>query len=285
MTKTIIGLRELAPHFSALFCDIWGVVHNGIAAFAPACEALIRYRATGGAVLLLSNAPRPEASVAAQIEALGVPREAYDRIVSSGDLTRRLIAERGSQKLTHIGPPKDLPLFEGLNAPRVPLSEATYIVCTGLDDDEIQTEEDYRDLLEEARVRDLPMICANPDLSIERGGRVIPCAGAIAQAYLQMGGRVIQAGKPHAPIYDLAMAELGQIRSGLSRDNVLAIGDSLRTDISGATGFGLVSLFVAEGLHRSEISKLAGSDILEAACEFARSRTPRADHVMTHLRW
>lgn len=285
MAQPVTGLRELSLRFPALFCDIWGVVHNGIAAFGPACEALTRYRAEGGVVILLSNAPRPHGSVAAQIAALGVPTTAYDRIVSSGDLTRRLITERGSQPLHHIGPPKDHALFEGLSAPRVAVRDAAYIVCTGLDDDETQTAGDYRNVLEEALARGLMMICANPDLSIERGGRVVPCAGAIAQAYLEIGGEVVQAGKPHAPIYELAMAELGAMRGGLARSDVLAIGDSLRTDIAGAAGFGLASLFVAEGLHAGDIGGLGGEGALEAACDFARSRSPRADHVMTHLRW
>ena len=293
-TTGVAGLSALAGAHDALLCDIWGVVHNGVTPFAGACDALIRFRAQGGHVLLVSNAPRPNGSVKAQLELLGVPREAFDDVLSSGDMARAHIIAQGGKPLHHIGPPKDLPLFEGIDALRVPLAEADYVVCTGLFDDERETAQDYAGSLREMATRGLTMLCANPDLVVDRGGQLVPCAGAIAALYETMGGAVIQSGKPHRPIYDAALARIGGWLGGQGRAfdprRVLAVGDALRTDIAGAVGAGIPSLFVVEGIHAEEISaeEIAGErpdDPVEAALAWLARQAQRPDHAIATLRW
>ena len=222
----------LAVRYDVVLCDVWGVVHNSLVAFAEAGEALARFRARGGAVVLITNAPRPGAVVKRQLDRLGVPHAAYDAIVSSGDVTRRIIAARRGA-LYHLGPERDRPLFEGLAAAFAGAEDADFVVCTGLFNDEGETPEDYRPLLERLRARKLAMICANPDLVVARGTKLIYCAGALADLYTTLGGEVVYAGKPHRPIYEdaLAMAAARGCRAPLER--VLAIGDSIRTDLAG----------------------------------------------------
>jgi HAD superfamily hydrolase (TIGR01450 family) len=296
----IAGLSALADAHDALICDIWGVVHNGVTPFSGACDALSRFRAQGGFVLLVSNAPRPHGSVRAQLDLLGVPREAYDDVLTSGDMARAHIIAQGRAPLHHIGPPKDLPLFAGLDAPRVPLTDAAYVVCTGLFDDERETAEDYRPTLSEMAARGLTMLCANPDLVVDRGGELIPCAGAIAALYETMGGPVIQSGKPHAPIYEAALGRIGSWLAGkggsLDRRRVLAVGDAIRTDIAGAVSAGIPSLFVVEGIHAEEIAGHAmaadgpesadvSPDISDAAVNWLARQSCPPDHVIAALRW
>ncbi len=170
----------LAPGYDAVLSDVWGVVHNGVAATPAACDALTRFRAQGGTVMLITNAPRPGAVVVKFLDRLGVPRGAYDGIVSSGDVTRTVMAARPGNKVLHIGPERDLPIFDGLGLDFVPLAEADYAVCTGLRDDETETAENYRDELAAMRARGLFMVCGNPDLVVERGDKLVPCAGAVA---------------------------------------------------------------------------------------------------------
>jgi HAD superfamily hydrolase (TIGR01459 family) len=273
---------DIAGDFDAILCDVWGVIHNGVAPFAPACEALQRFRAGGGKVLLLSNAPRPGGSVRIQLARLGVPEDAYDDVLTSGDATRTLIGARAGEPLLHIGPGRDLALFEGLDAPRVPLSQAGYVVCTGLLDDETETAEDYLPELTGARALGLTMICANPDLVVDRGGRNIPCAGAIGVAYQELGGAVIYPGKPHRPIYEMALGRLDSLmgkRPGLSR--LIAVGDAIRTDIAGAALMGLSSLMVLEGIHAHEVRGLDRPGL--ASWLAAQSHPP--DFAMAALRW
>ncbi len=252
------GIAPLAPGTRAWLVDLWGVLHNGVAPFAPAVAACCRYRREGGLVLLLSNAPRPWQSVAAQLDRIGVTREAWDAIVSSGDAARALIARLGRAAVFHLGPERDLALYEGLDVHRVPAESAEAVVCTGLFDDETETPEDYVALLAGFRARELPMICANPDLSVERGDRIVHCAGALAQAYARIGGEVAYAGKPYLPVYDMAFAALAR-REGrpLAKETVLAIGDGIRTDIEGAAAAGVRAVYVASGVH-------AGADTLDA---------------------
>jgi HAD superfamily hydrolase (TIGR01459 family) len=291
----IAGLSALAGTHDALICDIWGVVHNGVTPFAGACDALIRFRSQGGRVLLVSNAPRPHGSVKAQLDLLGVPREAYDDVLTSGDMARAHIAAQGGAALHHIGPQKDLPLFDGIDAPRVALADASYVVCTGLFDDERETAQDYAPSLEAMKARGLTMLCANPDLVVDRGGQLIPCAGAIAALYETMGGPVIQSGKPHRPIYDAALARiggwLGESGRVVDARRVLAVGDAIRTDIAGAVGAGIPSLFVVEGIHAEEIasSDQADGDTVpdsaDAAVIWLARQSHRPDHVIAALRW
>jgi HAD superfamily hydrolase (TIGR01459 family) len=244
----------LADGYDVVLSDVWGVIHNGIASFPEACDALARFRAKGGSVALITNAPRPGQVVVKLLDRLKVPRDCYDAIVSSGDVTRAVMAARPQKAVFHIGPERDLPIFDGLDLRFVPLDEADYVVCTGLFNDEVETPENYRELLTAVRARNLFMLCGNPDLVVERGEQLLYCAGALADLYGTLGGEVLYAGKPHRPIYDLALERIAALRGGPApRQRVLAIGDSVRTDLTGATGFGIDCLFVTAGIHAEEL--------------------------------
>jgi HAD superfamily hydrolase (TIGR01459 family) len=276
---------RLAPSYDAVLSDVWGVVHNGVAAFPAACDALARFRAAGGRVVLITNAPRPGEVVARMLDKLAVPRAAYDTIVSSGDVTRAEIAERPGKNLFHIGPPRDLPIFDGLGRNFVPLADADYVVCTGLTNDEVETPDDYRPQLEELLKRRLFMLCANPDVVVERGDKLVYCAGALADLYAEMGGEVLYAGKPHRPIYDRALAQAASARGSappLSR--VLAIGDSVRTDLTGAAKRGIDCLFVTAGIHAEELGHRDDPDLSVLGTIFAAAGVaPKA--VTRRLQW
>jgi HAD superfamily hydrolase (TIGR01459 family) len=275
-----------AAAYDVVLSDVWGVVHNGVAATPEACDALARFRAMGGTVVLITNAPRPGEVVARfTLDRLGVPRAAYDGIVSSGDVTHALIAARAGERVLHIGPERDLPIFAGLDAPIAPLEDADYAVCSGLADDTVETPQDYRELIERMRARALPMICANPDVVVERGDKLVYCAGAIADLYAEIGGEVIYAGKPYRPIYDQAMA-IAQAARGKPADHrrVLAIGDSVRTDLKGAAAFDLDCLFVTAGIHAEELGGRDNPDAAALAGMFAEAEVaPKA--VMRRLAW
>jgi HAD superfamily hydrolase (TIGR01459 family) len=259
MTSTLLPsitshFASLAPHYDVLLCDVWGVVHNGVAATVQACDALIRFRRKGGTVILITNAPRPGEVVMQFIDQLKVPREAYDGIVSSGDVTRAEIAERAGKTVFHIGPERDLPIFDGLELRMAPVESADYAVCSGLFDDTMETPQDYNELIETMRRRGLLMICANPDIVVERGEQLVYCAGAIADLYHAAGGDVLYAGKPYRPIYDLAANCAEKLRAQpVDHGRVLAIGDSVRTDVKGAAALGIDCLFVTAGIHAEEL--------------------------------
>jgi len=275
-------LSELVDGVEVILSDIWGVVHNGLEAFPEACEALHTYRQRGGTVILITNAPRPADSVQRQLRKLGVADDIYDAIVSSGDLTRHFVADHPGKKMFWLGPERDSSIYRGLDAVPAPLEQADYIVCTGLFDDETESAEDYRATMLQARERKLPLVCANPDIVVERGDRLIYCAGAIAELYRELGGEVIFYGKPHRPIYERAMA-LAAERSGhkAQLNRVLAIGDSVRTDLTGAHGFGIDCLFVTRGIHSEEFE---GIDQLDpASVKELFGHPPRA--LMRELRW
>lgn len=286
MPSFIARFEPLARDYDVLFCDVWGVVHNGMAAFPAACEALMRFRSGGGTAILITNAPRPGASVARILDRLGVPRETYDAIISSGDVTRGIVEQRRSQKVFHLGPERDKPIFAGLDIAFAPLETADYVVCSGLFDDTIETPETYRDMIAAMRARSLFMVCANPDIVVERGDTLVYCAGAIADAYAALGGEVLYCGKPHAPIYETALATAASCRGGqpppLSR--VLAIGDSVRTDLKGAKAFGIASMFVVSGIHAEELGGREAPDLgaLNAIFDGA-GVAPRG--VMRGLQW
>jgi len=283
--EPVAGLRALAGRYDAVLCDIWGVIHNGVAAHPTAAEALRRFRGAGGAVVLVSNAPRPAEVIRPQLDGLRVPRDAYDAIVTSGDVTRRALRERATDAVHHLGPERDLPVFEGLALRFAPLDSADVVVCTGLLDDERETAEDYRPRLAAMRARDLPMFCANPDLVVERGGYLVPCAGAIAALYEAMGGTVHYAGKPHLPIYEASL-ERAAAAAGrpLEPARVLAIGDALRTDLAGALAFGVDALWIAGGIHAEEIDLAAGFDPTRAA-RWLAAQGARPIGFMEQLRW
>ena len=288
----IAGLSEIASRYDVVLSDIWGVVHNGEQSFSAATDALAAFRRQGGAVVLITNAPRPSGPIRAQLDELKVPRGAYDGIVTSGDVTMGLIAARGSAPVHHIGPPRDLSLFEAAAAlsstappPLVALDRAEYVLCTGLFDDTREGPDDYGATLKTMLARRLPLICANPDLVVQRGDRLIYCAGAIADRYDAMGGETVYAGKPHPPIYaqalDLARAIL---RKPVEDARVLAIGDAMHTDVAGAAKRGIDILFVAGGIHRDD---LPGSGPLEAAAleQFWADHDLRPSAALRELEW
>jgi HAD superfamily hydrolase (TIGR01459 family) len=275
-------LSDLVDGVEVILSDIWGVVHNGLESFPEACAALHTYRQRGGTVILITNAPRPADSVQRQLRKLGVADDTYDAIVSSGDLTRSFIADHPGKKIFWIGPERDSSIHRGLDAVMAPLEQADYIVCTGLFDDETESAEDYRGMMLQAREHKLPLICANPDIVVERGDRLIYCAGAIAELYRELGGEAIFYGKPHRPIYERAMALAAERRGEpTALDRVLAIGDSVRTDLTGALGFGIDCLFLTRGIHSEEFE---GIDQLDpASVKELFGHPPRA--LMRELKW
>lgn len=275
-------LRDLVAGVDVVLSDIWGVVHNGLVAFPEACEALRTFRKRDGTVILITNAPRPADSVQRQLRKLGVADDTYDAIVSSGDLTRQFIADHPGRKVFWLGPEHDSSIYRNLDPALAPLERADYIVCTGLLDDETESAEDYRSMMLQARERNLTLICANPDIIVERGNRLIYCAGAIAELYRELGGEVIFYGKPHRPIYERAM-ELATESKGhaMPLSRVLAIGDSVRTDLAGAQGFGIDCLFVTRGIHAGDFE---GIDHLDpASVKELFGHPPRA--LMRELKW
>jgi HAD superfamily hydrolase (TIGR01459 family) len=280
--RFVENLRELVGDVDVVLSDIWGVVHNGLEAFPEACAALHAFRQQGGTVILITNAPRPADSVQRQLRKLHVPDETYDAIVSSGDLTRNFVAGHPGQKMFWIGPERDSSIYRGLDVGLVPLEEANYIICTGLFDDETESAENYRAMMLKARERQLTLVCANPDIVVERGDRLIYCAGAIAELYLELGGEVIFYGKPHRPIYERAMALAAERRGqAVPLSRVLAIGDSVRTDLTGAHGFGIDCLFVTRGIHSEEFE---GIDQLDpASVKELFGHPPRA--LTRELKW
>ena len=280
--RFVENLSDLVEGVEVILSDIWGVVHNGLEAFPVACAALHTFRQRGGTVILITNAPRPADSVQRQLRKLGVADETYDAIVSSGDLTRHFVADHPGQKVFWLGPERDNSIYRGLDPVMAPLEQADYIVCTGPFDDETESAEDYRAMMLQARERKLPLICANPDIVVERGDRLIYCAGAIAELYRELGGEVIFYGKPHRPIYERAMALAAEHRGHAAPlDRVLAIGDSVRTDLTGALGFGIDCLFVTRGIHSEEFE---GIDQLDpASVRELFGHPPKA--LMRELKW
>ncbi len=279
--EIITSVAPLAATTSAWFVDIWGVMHNGVAPFATAVQACQTFRANGGIVVLVSNAPRPNTGVAAALERIGVALDSYDAIITSGDTARSMLAALGATPIYHLGPDRDKGLYDGLAVQPANLATASTIICTGLVDDENESPETYRGQLAHGLARALPMICANPDLMVERGGKIIPCAGAVAALYASMGGAVTYAGKPHRPIYDAAFAAIEQIAGKpILADHVLAIGDGIKTDIAGAAVAGVRSIFIASGIHIGA----AGLDAATLANLFPDPRI-RPVAAMAQLRW
>lgn len=287
----IDGLRRFVGRYEVALCDVWGVVHNGRRAFPAACDELARFRAAGGTVILITNAPRPNGPIRAQLDRLGAPRVAYDAVVTSGDVTIELVRARGQAPLHHIGPERDFSLFDSLAEiageapPRTTLEKAAYVLCTGLFDDTRETPADYDATFAAMLARKLPMICANPDLVIHRGDDLIYCAGALAQRYQEMGGEAIYAGKPYAPIYEEALSQAAAFRGErLDKSRVVAIGDAMRTDIAGALAQGIDALFVASGIHRDEIG---GANTIDNAAfeQFAARHGLRPTAIINDLVW
>jgi HAD superfamily hydrolase (TIGR01459 family) len=286
--KSVLSFADhfelLADRYDVLLCDVWGVVHNSIVAFPQAADALVRFRQRGGAVVLITNAPRPGTIVGHYLDKLGLPRSSYDAIMASGDVTRHVIAKRQG-RVYHLGPERDLPIFQGLDLQFAPPDRADFAVCTGLFNDDTETPDDYRELLGAMRARNMFMLCANPDLVVERGEKLIYCAGALADVYAALGGEVFYAGKPHAPIYKEALAMAQAVRGTEVRsDRVLAIGDSIRTDLKGARDFGLDCLFVTAGIHAEEFGGRDSPD-LAALAEAFRNAGVMPTAITCRLAW
>ncbi|MBX3508812.1 MAG: TIGR01459 family HAD-type hydrolase [Parvibaculum sp.] len=248
------GLSVLADDYDALLCDVWGVLHNGRVAYPGVADALGRFRAKGGHVLLLSNAPRPSDALPVMFRQMGIPEDVYDGILTSGDATKSFLAshELGT-RCYHIGPERDLPLFDGTKVERVGEASADFILVTGPFDDEVEGPEDYRASFEQLTARALPLICANPDIVVERGDRHIYCAGALAKLYGELGGKVIYFGKPHGPVYGIARQRLAAFAGAAIPDSrILAVGDGPLTDIKGANDTGIDALFITGGIAAAD---------------------------------
>jgi HAD superfamily hydrolase (TIGR01459 family) len=282
----IANAGPLFTRYSTVFCDVWGVMHNGRRAYAEAGEALARFRSRGGAVILVSNAPVPAEGVERVLERTGVRRDAWDAIVSSGDIALAHIAEKGYRRLHRIGPGKrDSRLFQRLPGPAAALDEADAIVCTGLEDEANETVESYRALIEEGVARALPFVCANPDLVVDVGDKRYLCAGSLAAEYERRGGTVFWAGKPHPSAYAAALERVTELRGAEPEPaRILAIGDALRTDLAAARGMGVDALFVAAGIH-SEVLVDGAIDPARLAALFAPADAPPAIAAMMELRW
>lgn len=280
--EPIPGLSAIAAAYDALLCDVWGVLHNGVAVHEGAAEALARFRAHGP-VVLVTNAPRPSATVVAQLNSFGVPREAYDAIVSSGDVVRAFLLRQDYRRVYHIGMDRDLPLYGDTDIAVVERpEEAEIVVIAGPRDDLNETAEDYREELTRLVSLGLPLTCANPDIVVERGGTLLPCAGAIALLAEELGGDVLQFGKPHAPIYEVALGEVRKRAPDAKR--ALVVGDGLPTDITGANRHGFDALFITDGIHAEEVGERGTPDPVRVAA-LLEARQLMAKHVATRLVW
>jgi HAD superfamily hydrolase (TIGR01459 family) len=263
-------LQSLRERYDAVLCDLWGVVHNGQKVFERAATALVRFRASGGRVVLVTNVPKPRDPIPRQLERLRVPRDAWDAIVTSGDAIRAEFAARAPGPMHRIGPASDTLLWDGLGLELAELERARFLGVTGLDDFDSETPEDYAARLARARELGLEMVCANPDIVVRLGDKLYWCAGALARDYEALGGRVVMAGKPHAPIYALARRELAPLFGRTPDDaRVLAIGDGLTTDVLGANRNGFDALFVAAGIHGAELHDGAQLDRARVAAALA----------------
>jgi HAD superfamily hydrolase (TIGR01459 family) len=257
----IPGLAAVVDRYDAFCCDVWGVVHNGLELFPGVAEALLRARERGVRVLLLTNAPRPAAPIDAQLVAYGLPRDAWDRVLTSGEATTEMLAEIPGRRIAHIGPDRDLGLYDGTEARLVADAEAELVVTTGLFDDDTETPDDYRERFTDLIGRGLTLVCANPDVVVQRGARQVWCAGALARLWDELGGEVLRIGKPHAPIYDRVRRRLSDLLGRpLDEARVLAIGDGLPTDIRGANAQGWDVLFVTGGIHAADLGPLDDPD-------------------------
>jgi HAD superfamily hydrolase (TIGR01459 family) len=283
LPSIIRSLEDVTSPYQAILCDVWGVVHNGERAFPAAAAALAAARERGLAVVLITNAPRPSPDVVAQLRSLGVDDAAWDAVVTSGDVTRDLIVD-GPRKIHHLGPDRDFSIYEGIDIDMVEEFEAAAVICTGLFDDETEVPEDYAATLRRFRARDLPFICANPDIVVERGDRLIWCAGALARDYALLGGRTFISGKPHRPIYEASLKAAGQaLGREIDKRQVLAIGDGMLTDVKGADDNGIDVLYVSGGIHAKEYGDIDSPD-LQALAAFLEAHGRRPVAVIPRLK-
>jgi HAD superfamily hydrolase (TIGR01459 family) len=277
----LTSISSISSDRKAWLCDVWGVLHDGVNTFAPAIEACQAFRRQGGQVLLISNSPRPSADVLAHLRSLGIVEACFDALITSGDVTRALVEVYAGQAIFHLGPERDKGLFEGLNINFAPASKATALVCTGFFDEDREMPEGYDKMLAAFAARSVPMICANPDLYVERGSKLLPCAGLLANRYEALGQTVMQAGKPYPPIYRMAFKALsGPLRKG----EMLAIGDGVDTDIKGAGLQGIDAVYVASRVH---MGNAGSSESLSSAAldQLFAGRSQRPAAALAKLRW
>jgi len=276
----LTGLAEIAASRKAWFCDVWGVLHDGLTAFPSAVEACRAFKRRGGEIVLVSNSPRPHPPVLDHLRAAGVPDDCYDALVTSGDVTRGFIEAYSGEPLFHLGPERDTCLFDGLNVEFTTAANAAVVVCTGFFDEDNETPEDYAPMLASLAARGVPMICANPDLVVERGSKLLPCSGLLAQRYAALGQTVIQAGKPYAPIYKAAMRKLSR---PLPQSALLAIGDGIHTDIEGACAQDIDAIYIAS---RVNLGDAAEGGLTQPMLDGLFAGKPfRPAAAMLQLRW
>jgi HAD superfamily hydrolase (TIGR01459 family) len=277
----LTNISSISSNRKAWLCDVWGVLHDGVSSFAPAIEACQTFRRQGGQVLLISNSPRPSADLLAHLRSLGIGEACFDALITSGDVTRTLVQAYAGQPIFHLGPERDKGFFEGLNINFAPAAKATALVCTGFFDEDHEVAEDYDEMLTAFAARSVPMICANPDLYVERGSRLLPCAGLLAKRYEALGQTVIQAGKPYPPIYGMAFKALSR---PARKDEMLAIGDGLDTDIKGAAAQGIDAVYIASRVH---IGDADGGESLspERLDQLFAGRPGRPIAALAKLRW
>ncbi len=285
--RRLSGLSEIAADYDLILCDVWGVIHNGRENFPRGCEALSRFQAMRGEpVVLISNSPRPSDDVRAQLHALLVPDHAFSGFVTSGDATRAELKKRAPGPVFAIGPGRDGTLYDGTGLALCGIEDAAFLSVTGLVDDEAETPEDYRAVLTLAASRGLELVCANPDIVVHRGTKLIYCAGALAALYRELGGRVVMAGKPHAPIYELALETAAALRGQpADRRRILAIGDGLPTDVAGALDQGIDCLFVSSGIHGDETVGADGALDLDRVSQLLGRNGLTSTYVLPHLVW
>ncbi len=280
----IRGISEIVENYDAVLCDVWGVLHNGVAAWQGAIEALGNFRKTGKPTFLLTNAPRPNAEVLGQLDKLDVPSGTFDQVVTSGDVTRNLISNL-NQPVFHIGTKFDKSIFSGLDINLVDWENAGAVVCTGLYDDFNETPDDYAELLNNLKSRELLFICANPDLVVEHGNIMRWCAGALAREYSKIGGKTQIVGKPHDPVYRHAHKLLNQAAGNeLKKSKILAIGDGINTDIAGALGYGLDVVYISAGIHSEEYGDADNPDA-DKLQQFLNNNNSTPVAWMPRLKW
>ena len=267
MVSIIKNFNQIAHNYKAIFCDLWGCIHNGRESFKEGLEALLKFRNSGGYVILVTNAPRPSEFVTGFLDKLGITKKFYDAIVTSGDATKFSVQTGDfGYDIYHIGPTRDLCFFnsERNSAPNsstinlVSMSKASSIICTGLFNDQTETPSDYADIIKLGVKNKLPLLCANPDIQVDFGSQRLWCAGAIAERYTKAGGESIYFGKPHKPIYELSMSKLFEINPSITKKEIICVGDGLLTDILGGVSHGLDTLFVAGGLSGQDTGVIDG---------------------------
>ena len=253
--RILTSLAEVSDRYDAIFCDLWGCYHNGIDVYPAAVAACQAFRKADGRVILLTNAPRPAASVKSMLDRMGAPEDSYDQIVSSGAACQAALAGgKYGDRFHYVGPDRDLHMLGDVGLSPVSLERASAILITGLRDDRVETPDDYAADIKNWVALGLPMLCANPDIVVDRGHQRLWCAGAIARDYAAAGGEVIYFGKPHLPVYDRCHEVLSELTgANTPKSRILAIGDGIVTDVPGGIAAGLDTLFVTGGLAAQDL--------------------------------